>query len=132
MDRLDCRISSAASIRFSLISPAPGSRSSTCSIDRSAPKSPIRSAKPLNKKPRATCAGSGEERYELVANRYPVRIESRFGGDAAPALAPLLSTLDPGLDCLGCLHRLVLDRPHLRTGGARVFRALDPRLVLHP
>src|ERR1700722_428848 len=121
-----------ASIRFCSISPAPGSRSSICSIIRSAPKRPIRSARLRNKRPSATCTGSGEERYESVTNCHQIRIEFWFSRSAAAPLPSHPAALDSHLGGFRPFLRLVLERPTLGTGRPPIFRTLDSRLVLHP
>src|SRR5713226_59545 len=124
--------STQASIRFSSISPAPGSRSSTCSIARLAPRSQIRSARPPNRKPSATCSGSGEQRYEFVAKSHQIRIELRFSRAAAAPVSTNPAALDSDLGGIRSFLGLVLGRPRLRTGRPRILRPLDSRLVLHP
>src|SRR5208282_2174705 len=123
--------STQASIKFFSISPAPGSRSSICSIVRPAPKRPIRSARLRNKKPNATCTGSGEERYESVTNCHQIRIEFWFSRGAAAPLPSHPAALDSPLGGFRPFLRLVLERPPLGTGRPPILRALDSRLVLH-
>src|SRR5712692_5213800 len=123
--------STQASIRFSSISPAPGSRSNICSITRLAPRSQIRSARPPNRKPSATCSGSGEQRYEFVANCNQIRIELRFSRAAAAPVSTNPAALDSDLGGIRSFLGLVLGRPRLRTGRPRILRPLDSRLVLH-
>src|SRR6266851_4132258 len=125
------RVSIELSIRFSSISPAPGSRSSTCSIIRSAPKSPTRSAEQLRRKPSATCSASaGEDGHEFVTTRHQIRGESQLGRDVAASLAQGFSALDSGLGGFRSLLRLVLDGSPW-AGRSRVFRPLVSRLALH-
>jgi hypothetical protein len=56
----------------------------------------------------------------------------RFGRDAVASLAPVPAALDRHLGSFGSLLRLVLDRPHLGTGRARIFLSLDSRVAVHP
>ena len=80
--RADRRIKPApqASIRFSSISPAPGSRSSTCSITRSAPKRPTRSARLRNKKP--SVHAPAQEKSDMNLSRTAIRYELSSGSAA--------------------------------------------------